>query len=145
MSFSANGTPWSGPRARPALRARSAARAARRASSATTRTKLLRALSCAAIRASESSTSATAEIRPAASARLAAVAVSGGAAGSARMIGPEDEVDLVCIGEAPWHQREQLAHRLLRLLGLPSRRVVKMVEGNLLRVRWRRHLRLILQ
>jgi hypothetical protein len=46
------------------------------------------------------------------------------------MIGPENEVDLVGIGEAPWYQREQLAHRLLRLLSLASRRVVKMVEGG---------------
>src|SRR5258708_1367341 len=130
MSFKPNGTPWSGPRARPALRARSAARAARRACSARMRTKLLRTLSCAAIRASESSTSAAAEMRPAASARLAAAAVSGGAAGSARMIGPEDEVDLVGIGETPRDQCEQLAHRCLRLLGLASRDVVKMVEGG---------------
>src|SRR5216684_7436262 len=128
MSFKPNGTPWSGPRARPALRARSAARAAPRACSARTRTKLLRALSCAAILASESSTSAAAEMRPAASARLAAAAVSGGAAGSARMIRPKDEIDLVGIGEAPRDQRNQLAHRRLGLLGLAPRRVVEMVE-----------------
>src|SRR5713226_6626328 len=130
MSFSANGTPWSGPRARPALRARSAARAARRAGSARTRTKLLRAWSCAAIRASESSTRAAAEMRPAASARLAAAAVGGGAAGSRRMVGPEDEIDLVAIGKVPRDQRDQLTHRRLRLLGLAPRFFIEMVEGR---------------
>src|SRR5258707_12459605 len=82
------------------------------------------------MRARQSSTSAAEDSRPEASPRLAAAAVSGAAAGSARMIGPEDEGDLVGIGEAPRGQWEQLAHRRLRLLGLASRPVVKMVEGR---------------
>src|SRR6266436_3078116 len=130
MSLRPNGTPCNGPRARPALRARSAARAARRAGSPRPRTKLLRAWSCAAIRASESSTRAAAEMRPAASARLAAAAVGGGAAGSRRMVGPEDEIDLVAIGKVPRDQRDQLTHRRLRLRGLAPRFFIEMVEGE---------------
>src|SRR6185437_7430916 len=136
MSFRAKGMPCSGPRARPALRARSAARAARRASSARTRTKLLRPPSCAAMRARQSSTRAAAVTRPAASARLAAAAVSGGAAGSlrivGRVVGAEDEVDLVRIGEAARDQRDELTHRRLRLFGLAARFLVESVEGGLL-------------
>src|SRR5258707_13258627 len=88
------------------------------------------------MRARQSSTSAAEDSRPEASPRLAAAAVSGAAAGSARMIGPEDEGDLVGIGEAPRDQCEQLAHRRLRLLGLASRHVVKMGEGRVGLARW---------
>src|SRR6266704_4595677 len=139
MSLRPKGMPWSGPRARPALRARSAARAARRASSARTRTKLLRRWSCAAMRASEASTRALAETRPAASARLAAAAVSGATTESTSMVGPEDEIDLVLIAEAPGNQRDELAHRRLGLFRLFARNHIEMIERNKRRIGSRRH------
>src|SRR5260221_6602412 len=129
MSLRPNGMPCNSPRARPALRARSAARAARRASSARTRTKLLRHRSCAAMRARQSSTRAAAVVRPAARARLAATAVSG-PTGSAGTVGQEDEIELVLIGELPRHERDQLAHRRLGPLGLAPRGPVAMVQGG---------------
>src|SRR6266849_4255985 len=139
MSLRPKGTPWSGPRARPALRARSAARAARRASSARTRTKLLSRRSCAAMRASEASTRALAVTRPATRARLAAAAVGSAVAGSARMVGPEDEIDLVLIAEAPGDQRDELAHRRLGLFRLFARNRIEMIERNKRRIGSRCH------
>src|SRR5436305_8499922 len=130
MSLRPTGMPCRRPRARPALRARSAARAARRASSARTRTKLLRCPSCAAMRARQDSTSVAEVTRPAARAFLAAAAVSGSITGSTLMIGSEDEIELVRIGETARDERDQLAHRRLGLLGLATRGLVEMVEGR---------------
>src|SRR5258708_26665791 len=101
--------PGRGPRRRPPLIARSAARAARRAWSPRVRTKLSRRLSCAAIRARQSSTRAAEERRPAAMARLAAAAVRG-AANSALMVGTEDEAELVGIAETTRDAGDQLPH-----------------------------------
>src|SRR5256885_12163662 len=130
MPLRPNGVPGSGPGARPALRARSAARGARGASSARTRTKLLRRPSCAAMRARQASTRAAEVTRPAARARLAAIAVSGAVPESTLMVGPEDEIELVRIGEVARDERDQLAHGGLRLLGLAPRDLVEMVEGG---------------
>src|SRR5258708_39482892 len=81
------------------------------------------------MRARQSSTRAAAVVRPAARARLAATAVSG-PTGSAGTVGQEDEIELVLIGELPRHERDQLAHRRLGLLGLAPRGLVEMVEGR---------------